>query len=688
MQDDARRFREPLYTLHATPDTQLSPSAPPPEGYPQYYRDDSFAERPFAPSYPPRRSAFIRHVLANPAGRGIKGIYAELLRVAEATGPVYVELLAAALEFVEERRDCADFLLPGVLRLLHRYPASPLLPEALYQRAEEVVLDFKYHPEEPGIDSMCSWTENHRILFAVNQFTAGRLFPDRRFYNSGRTGAEQMARARPIILRWLELRFRTGFSEWLSHIYYDEDITALLNLIDLGGDEELSAGARMVLDLIFADMAHGCFRGVFATTHGRSYGREKRFPAVEATGDTMKLAFGMGYFSGEDNMSAVTLALSEGYRVPALFADIAADYAAAGREGQVLRQRMGIKLRETERWGLSRRSLEDGLDLLGMEAYTHPLTISLTVKMFDRFRWWQNDFFSPFARFKPLLKGLRALGLLPLLARIAYRDISRNLREEADLYHFRNPEYILSCAQDWAPGRGGDQQHIWQATLSPRAIVFATHPANTGDRSAGYWVGHGTLPRAVAHRGVVIAIHRFSMRPGIYLRNRLAMTHAWFPREAFDEVIEREGWVFGRVGEGYLGLFSARPCRWSEEGENAGRELIAEGRRNVWICECGTARQWGGFSAFVEALAASAPRVRLHGFPGAPRVRYESPSIGRFELGWRGGPRLEGEALEIHGYPRYESPYARVPFGATEASFSCGGRELRLDFERGSREHR
>ena len=27
---------------------------------------------------------------------------------------------------------------------------------------------------------------------------------------------------------WLDLRFHTGFSEWLSHVYYDEDLTALL----------------------------------------------------------------------------------------------------------------------------------------------------------------------------------------------------------------------------------------------------------------------------------------------------------------------------------------------------------------------------------------------------------------------------------------------------------------------------
>jgi hypothetical protein len=703
-----KRFAEPLYTFHATPDATLGELPPPPEGYPRSFTGDRFASRPFAAEYGQRRRAYLEHVLSNPAGKGIKGMYAELVRIAEGRGPVYTDLLYAALDFIEARRDCADFLLLGIIRLLHRYSDRALLPGALCQRAEEVVLDFKYHPEEPGTDSMCSWTENHRIMFAVNQFTAGRLFPDRRFFNSGRMGAEQAARARPVIERWLELRFRTGFSEWLSHVYYDEDITALLNLVDLGEDPELALRGRMVLDLIFADMAHGCFRGVFATTHGRSYAREKRFPAVEAVSDTMKLAFGMGYFSGEDNMSAAVLALSEGYRVPELFADIAAGHvtgdnlavgtaAAPSREegsgaesekqarGEVMRQRMGILVKEAMQWGLSTASTEDGIDLLTLEAYTHPRTITLTTRMFDRFRWWENRFFAPFARFKGLLRTLRFFGLLPALAWAVRRDVTRNMREEANLYHFRTGEYMLSCAQDWRRGYGGDQQHVWQATLSERAVVFTTHPGNRGDRSAGYWVGNGTQPRAVQHRNVLIALYRFHTRPQLYTTNELDFTHAWFPRDAFDEVAERDGWLFGRCGSGYIALYSARPYRWSEEGENARREVIAPGRRNVWICECGSELQWGSFAAFTEALAAS--RVKVRGLTaGRLRVRFDSPSAGRFEIGWQGTARLAGQELPVRDYPRYDSPYARMPFGAAEAAFRAGEKELQLDFSAGRRE--
>ena len=104
------------------------------------------------------------------------------------------------------------------------------------------MLGFKYWPDEPGIDSMCTWTENHHILFASAAYLAGQLFPDAIFTNSGHAGAEKMAQNRPRISRSLDLRFRTGFSEWLSHVYYDEDLTALLSLVDFCADAEILCG--------------------------------------------------------------------------------------------------------------------------------------------------------------------------------------------------------------------------------------------------------------------------------------------------------------------------------------------------------------------------------------------------------------------------------------------------------------
>ena len=194
------------------------------------------------------------------------------------------------------------------------------------------MLNFKYWPDEPGIDSMCTWTENHHILFASAAYLAGQLYHDRLFTNSGQTGQQKMALNRPRILRWLELRFRSGFSEWLSHVYYDEDLTALLSLVDFCQEQELVLKSKMVVDLLLLDMALNSFRGVFGSTHGRSYSNTKRWAAQEGTSDTGKLLFGMGQYAGFDNMSAPVFALSRNYELPAVIAAIAQDIERQGHD--------------------------------------------------------------------------------------------------------------------------------------------------------------------------------------------------------------------------------------------------------------------------------------------------------------------------------------------------------------------
>ncbi len=295
---------------------------PPPRDYPTA-TPDRYSARPFAGTYRQRREALIDHCLANPAGPNIKGYYYELVRIACDRGPVHESLIEAALDYIDERRDCSDFVMLGIVRLLYQLKGKRLCSRRLLDHAERTLLGFKYEPEEPGIDSMCYWTENHYIMFAANQYLAGRLYADRVFTNSGRSGRRAAARAEQRILKWLELRYQTGFSEWLSHIYYDEDITALTNLIDFAGDPVIVRKAEIVLDLLFLDMALNSYRGSFGSSHGRSYGAEKRNAAVESTTDTEKLMFGTGVFAGADNMGAVSLALGNSYRLPRAVYEIA-----------------------------------------------------------------------------------------------------------------------------------------------------------------------------------------------------------------------------------------------------------------------------------------------------------------------------------------------------------------------------
>ena len=633
---------------------------------------DAYAFEPVTDDFEVRRQALLEHY----AGASGGGPYGELVRLA-AGGEPDEGVVCATLDLIDSRPDCADFKLHAILRLLYQFGDSDKLSPDLLERARQTVLNFKYWPDEPGVDSMCTWTENHQILFAAGAYLAGQLFRDGVFTNSGQTGREKMDISRPRIMRWMDLRFRTGFSEWLSNTYYDEDLTPLVNLVDFCRDDEMARRAAIIVDLLLADMALNSFHGIFGSTHGRGYEGSKKWAGREATSRAQNLLFGMGS-STNNNMSACCLALSDKYRMPRVLYEIANDLE---RPEMVNRQRMGIRLEEAERWGLGFSNFEDGMVFLSLEAYAHPRTINLVMDMFDAYNWWDNDFFKPFKAQRTLITTARRLGLLPLVARLFERDITRNTREEVNTYTYRTPDYMLSTAQDYRKGYGGDQQHIWQATLGPNAVCFTTHPPRRKGPSPNYWTGSGCLPRAAQVENVAMVIYSISTGPALYVKNDLLFTHAWLPRDQFDEVVEQGEWIFARYGDGYLALRSQHPYHWqTRPGEDKDREIIVPGRRNVWICELGRRAVDGDSSDFTDRII-EAPLSF-----GRLSVSYHSPSQGRLEFAWHGPLRQNDEVVPLRSYARFDNPYCQADFPPEEITLRHGGHWLRLSWENAERQ--
>jgi hypothetical protein len=680
-------------TVHAQPDYHIQTALPAPKGYPSIPVFDTFSEEPFLPDYSARRQAFFNFILRNPAPENTKAAWFELGRLA-AGGIPHEGIFQAALDFIAARKDCSDFVLHGILRLLlskgqeiQGIPSIPihLLSKSLVERAKQTVLGFKYFPDEPGIDSLCTWTENHYILFTSAAFLAGQLYSDEIFTNSGETGRQKVAKNRRRILRWLDLRFHTGFSEWLSHVYYDEDLTALLALYDFAADGEIRRKSEQIIHLLLLDLALNSFKGVFGSTHGRAYENTKKWASNEGTTDTAKLLFGMGQFSRFDNMSAIAFALSS-YQVPDPIQAIARYGSQAGDSPIENRQRMGIKLAEMERWGLHPDNFEDGMLYLTLEAYLHPRTITNTLHMFDLCNWWDNAFLNSFKPYRRLLKIIRSVGGLPFLARLLIRDICRNTREEVNLYSYKTPDYMLSTAQDYRKGYGGDQQHIWQATLGADAVCFTTHPAKLEGVTPNYWAGSGLLPRAAQYKNVAIVIYNIEKIPALYVPIRHFFTHAWFPKDKFDQVVERNGWIFARKGDGYLGLFSQNPYYWKEESqalgrispEDAGREILVPGKKNIWICQMGRKAEDGEFNHFVEKTAAAA--VKFNGL----EVEFQSPTCGLIRFGWKQDLSVEKVFPSLDEYPRYANPFVQAEFNPAEIEVNAGGDELRINWITGS----
>ena len=251
---------------------------------------------------------------------------------------------------------------------------------------------------------------------------------------------------------------------------------------------------------------------------------------------------------------------------------------------------------------------------------------------------------------------------------------------------------MLSTAQDHRKGYGGDQHHIWQATLGPNAVCFTTHPGRIGGATPNYWEGSGLLPRAVQVKNMNICIYKLEkLFPALYVPIRNFYTHAWIPKDKFDEVFEKNGWIFARKNEGYLALFSQQPYFWHEEGlkidgcyipnnqEDFNREVIVPGKQNIWICQLGRKALDGTFTEFRQKILNA--KLITNGLD----VEFHSPGNGVVKFGWKDPFTVNGEYFELDEYPRYDNPYVRSDFDPNEIHVHSNGKELYLNWETGER---
>ncbi|MCS7071846.1 MAG: hypothetical protein NZM00_10105, partial [Anaerolinea sp.] len=278
---------------------------------------NAFSSTPYG-DYEERRQEALEHLAAMPFDVPASMAALALGRVEHVSS----EAVALACHFMEQRYDCADFYAVGLLALLHRFPHA-LQPDD-YARVERAFLGFKYWIDEPGIDAMCYFTENHQILFHVAAYLAGQRWPERVFTNSGLTGQQQMSRARARIETWIRTRLRGSFSEWDSNAYMTLDAFAMLALIDHARSARLRELATTLLHKIFFLLACQSFRGVHGSTHGRCYVTALKSARVENTSSLQRIAWGMGIFNGETRATGL-LALSHRYRVPDILQRIGAD---------------------------------------------------------------------------------------------------------------------------------------------------------------------------------------------------------------------------------------------------------------------------------------------------------------------------------------------------------------------------
>ena len=191
---------------------------------------------------------------------GFLALYYELAKMEVAMRgdplePIRDFAVQKGLDRIDARLDCADFALPGLIRMLYEHRGTERLSEQLAQKIEDSLIHFKYWLDEPGDVQCCFFTENHQIVYYSSEYLVGQLFPDAVFPSNGMTGKEHHEHGRAFLKRWLTWRERFGFSEWLCQGYYLEDMIGLICLTLYAEEEDIRTRSKMLIDLLVFDFA-------------------------------------------------------------------------------------------------------------------------------------------------------------------------------------------------------------------------------------------------------------------------------------------------------------------------------------------------------------------------------------------------------------------------------------------------
>jgi hypothetical protein len=345
-------------------------------------------------------------------------------------------------------------------------------------------------------------------------------------------------------------------------------------------------------------------------------------------------------------------------------------------------ERHSFDIKTAAEWGLDVSNVNDAPRFWGMEAFTCPEVINLTLQIADEWALWH---YPDFRALKDIAKILQKLKAASVATRFLDPDPNGILMNEINKITYRTPDYMLSSAQSFRPGEKGYQQHIWQATLGPHAVVFTNNPDslhNDDKHRPSYWMGNGRQPRTGQVQNVLIALYdipRYPSAPPPLEARHYTFTHAYFPRWAFDEVVEQDHWIFGRVGEGYVALYSHEPYEWITEGPDKNQEVISLNRQNVWITQLGRESVDGSFTNFIDMI--NGARLEVDDF----HVVYHAPSLGLVTFGWDEDLTLEGEAIPLDGYPRWSNPYTEANIGDSIFTIEYQDQWIKLDFINGTR---
>ena len=542
--------------------------------------------------------------------------------------------IAPTLQYINARYDCSDFRVNTLLRLYLSY--EDRLPDSTKADIENTLLHFKYwmdQVKDGRSDSMCYWSENHQILFAVSEYLSGIKWPDKTFATDGKLGRQHAEMAKSRIYAWMEQRFLYGFTEFYSNNYYPEDIAAMSNLIQFSEDDALVNHMKMIMDLIWFDLASQSYRYVshdgrvyhiFLSASGRMYGDNK---ASDDTGNRLRnyIDFVMqpsqasGWKESQNSFFNCFRQMVEAgcYQVPDVIKAIFDDASP-----RIIKSSQSLDASELKRENLLGPGDNQIMMQWNMEAFTNSDVIGNSLNYLSKNHMFENAFLNDFKLIN--LSILKLTGLAGPVSRILNPATNGVAIQRANVYTYKTSDYSMSTAQNYHPGDYGDQQHIFTANLSNDLSVFAAQPARVPERGStpNYWVGNGRNPYSMQEKSINISIFDVPQSLGFMEPHVVKHTHAYFPVQYFDEADESrlaDGYIFGRKGKTYIAIIASGALHFEDfdpanakqvkNAERINRNLthkydliLKDGRYQSWVTELSSESEDGSFDNFKQRI--------------------------------------------------------------------------------------
>ena len=626
--------------------------------------------------------------------------------------------LAGALEVIDLRDDCSDFTANNLIRFYIENEYR--LKDVNKKEIKNSLVNYKYwFSEYDGRqDSMCYWSENHQILFAVTEYLAGKLWPSDKF-SDGYNGEYHMQFAKERINYWMQQRYYYGFTEYYSNNYYIENIAPMANFIEFSDDEEMVQRMKMVMDILWYDVASQAYkyqmednstRYGFMSASGRMYMDNK---SSDETGNNNRLRYfidyvldnGEGYKTFERNFYICFKRMYESgkYEVPQVIKEIFNDDS----DIQIIKSSNGLTLKELKEKDLVGMNTDQIMMQTNMEAFTNKEVINNSLDFLNKYRLFNNEFLNDFKMVN--LWPLTVFNLLDEVSILANPSTNGKAIQNSNVYTYQTKYYSMSTSQAHFAGDYADQHQITLATLANDVTVYTSQPMRNSSRGQ-YWVGYGRLPYSVQDENVNVSIYDIPTKKGFLEPHIVQYSHAYFPVGLFDEVnLDHldKGYVFGRCNDTYVVLIAksndtatlrfkndyateeeilsdiskikTNVANLIKQSNDLRYDLILEGGTNhAWVTELSSVEQDQTFNNFINRVLSNS-----YTFDNM-QVKYKSNNK-EYDVKYDEYFKLNNELVDLE-YNRFESNYSNTQRFADEIVISFNNYSLTLNYEELKRE--